>query len=78
MIYILKLIKKYQSVSSGLETASYTSVVSMSKKNYPYCLVLVGSRIKYRDSSFKVKLKSIEGIMVDSHSSQISSPVKKC
>jgi len=39
-------------------------VVTLSKKFYPYCLVLVGSRNRF-ERNFTIKLKQIEGLMED-------------
>ena len=39
-------------------------IVSLSKKLYPYCLVLVGSRSELKQD-FTIKLKLIEGLMED-------------
>ena len=39
-------------------------IVSLIKKLYPYCLVLVGSRNGF-ESDFTIKFKQIEGLMED-------------
>ena len=43
---------------------SKAPVVSLSKKHYPYCLVLVGSMNGF-ECEFTIKLKQIEGLMED-------------
>ena len=40
------------------------TVVSLSKKRYPYCLVLVGFRNGF-ERNFTTELKQIEGLMED-------------
>ena len=49
---------------SCVRTPSKAPVVSLSKKLYPYCLVLVGSRNAY-EQDFTIELKQIEGLMED-------------
>ena len=41
-----------------------SKVVSLSKKLYPYCLVLVGSRNGF-ERDFTIELKEIKGLMED-------------
>jgi len=48
-------------------------VVSLSKKLYPYWLVLVGSRNGF-ESDFTIELKQIEGLVEDLLKGKISSP----
>jgi len=54
---------------------SKVPVVSLSKKLYPYYLVLVGSRIGF-ERDITIKLKSIEGLVKDCLKCQISALVK--
>ena len=55
--------------------SSKAPVVSLSKKLYPYCLVLVGSRNRF-ERGFTIKLKQIEGLMKDWLKCQLSPLVK--
>ena len=43
---------------------SKAPVVSLSKKLYPYCLVLIGSRNGF-EPDFTIELKQIEGLVED-------------
>ena len=54
---------------------SKAPVVTLSKKHYPYCLVLVGSRNGF-ERDFTIALKGIEGLMEDWLKCQISLLVK--
>ena len=56
---------------SWVWVASKALIVSLSKKLYPYCLVLVGSR-NGLERDITIKLKQIEGLMEDWLKCQIS------
>jgi len=49
---------------SWVHAPSKAPVVSLSKKIYPYCLVLVGSRNGF-ERDITIELKYIEGLMED-------------
>ena len=56
---------------------SKNPIVSLSKKLYPYCLLLVGSKNGF-ECDFTIELKWIEGLMEDWLKCQISPLVKWC
>ena len=56
---------------SGVRAPSESPVVSLSKKLYPYCLVLVGSKNGF-ERDFTIELKQFEGLMEDRLKCQIS------
>ena len=60
---------------SWVQVPSKAPVVSLSKKLYPYCLVMVGSRIGF-ERDFTIKLNLIEGLMEGWLKCQISPLVK--
>ena len=58
---------------SWVRVPSKAPVVSLSKKIYPYCLLLVGSRNEF-EGDFTIELKWIEGLIEDWLKCQISPP----
>ena len=60
-----------RNVEVGVRAPSKSPVVSLSKKFYPYCLVLVGSKNGF-ERDFTIELKQFEGLMEDRLKCQIS------